>query len=69
MKLDIKKIEENLDTSFLGRNIIYHEQIDSTQDEAKRLIKKKYKKNNKWHIYSYRQTNTGQRNKGQNMVW
>ena len=39
MKLDVKKIEKQLNTSFLCRNIIYHEEIDSTQDEAKRLVK------------------------------
>lgn len=50
MKLDIKKIEENLDTSFLGRNIIYHEQIDSTQDEAKRLTKSQNIKNGTYII-------------------
>ena len=38
-KLDIKKIKSNLKTSFLGKNIVYHEEIDSTQDEAKRLVK------------------------------
>ena len=38
-KLDIEKIKTNLKTSFLGKNIIYHEEIDSTQDEAKRLVK------------------------------
>ena len=38
-KLDIKKIKLNLKTSFLGKNIVYHEEIDSTQDEAKRLVK------------------------------
>ena len=39
MKLDIEKIKSNLKTSFLGKNIVYHEEIDSTQDEAKRLAK------------------------------
>ncbi len=39
MKLNVKKIEKQLNTSFLCRNIIYHEEIDSTQDEAKMLIK------------------------------
>lgn len=39
MKLDVKKIEKQLNTSFLCRNIIYYEEIDSTQDEAKRLVK------------------------------
>lgn len=39
MKLDIKRIEKQLNTSFLCKNIIYHEEIDSTQDEAKRLVK------------------------------
>ena len=39
MKLDIEKIKSNLKTSFLGKNIVYHEEIDSTQDEAKRLVK------------------------------
>ena len=38
-KLDIEKIKTNLKTSFLGKNIIYNEEIDSTQDEAKRLVK------------------------------
>lgn len=38
MKLDIKKIKNNLKTSFIGQNIIYKEEISSTQDEAKRLI-------------------------------
>ena len=36
---DIEKIKSNLKTSFLGKNIVYHEEIDSTQDEAKRLAK------------------------------
>lgn len=39
MKLNIEKIKSNLNTSFLGKNIIYYEEIDSTQDEAKRLAK------------------------------
>ena len=39
MKLDIEKIKSNLKTSFLGKNIVYHEEIDSTHDEAKRLVK------------------------------
>lgn len=38
-KLNINKIKSNLKTSFLAQNIIYHEKIDSTQDEAKRLAK------------------------------
>lgn len=38
MKLDIERIKKNLDTQFLGNNIIYIEQIDSTQDECKRRI-------------------------------
>lgn len=38
MKLDIKKIKNNLKTFFIGQNIIYKEEISSTQDEAKRLI-------------------------------
>lgn len=40
MKLDIKKIEKKLNTSFLCQNIIYYENIDSTQDIAKTSIKK-----------------------------
>ena len=39
MKLDIKKIERKLNTSFLCKNIIYYEDIDSTQDEAKKITK------------------------------
>lgn len=39
MKLDIEKIEKELNTSFLCQNIIYHENIDSTQDEAKKITK------------------------------
>ena len=39
MNLDIEKIKKNLNTKFLGRNIIYFEEIDSTQDEVKRKIK------------------------------
>ena len=31
MKLDIDKIKENLKTSLLGQNIIYREEIESTQ--------------------------------------
>lgn len=38
MKIDIEKIKQNLNTSFLGQNIIYYEEIDSTQDEVKRRI-------------------------------
>lgn len=38
MKLDIGKIKENLTTVFIGRNIVYKEEIDSTQDEAKRFV-------------------------------
>lgn len=38
MKIDIEKIKENLRTNLIGRNIVYHEQIDSTQDEIKRNI-------------------------------
>lgn len=38
MKININKIKENLNTNKLARNIIYIEQIDSTQDEAKRNI-------------------------------
>ena len=38
MKLDIERIKNNLKTAFLGQNIIYREEIESTQDEAKRLI-------------------------------
>lgn len=38
MKIDIEKIKENLRTNIIGRNIVYHEQIDSTQDEIKRNI-------------------------------
>lgn len=38
MKLNIDKIKNNLKTEFLGQNIIYREEIDSTQDEAKRII-------------------------------
>ena len=36
MKIDIEVIKKNLNTDFLGRNIIYVEEIDSTQDEVKR---------------------------------
>ena len=39
MKLDINKIKQELNTSFLCQNIIYYEELDSTQDEAKRQIK------------------------------
>lgn len=39
IKLNVNKIKSNLKTSFLAQNIIYHEKIDSTQDEAKRLAK------------------------------
>lgn len=39
MKLNIEKIEKNLKTSFFCKNIIYHENIDSTQEEAKKIIK------------------------------
>ena len=66
MKLDIKKIEENLDTSFLGRNIIYHEQIDSTQDEAKRLIENTKKTINGTYIVTDKQTQ-GKGTKGR--IW
>lgn len=37
MKLNIKKIKENLKTKELAQNIIYSEKINSTQDEAKKL--------------------------------
>lgn len=40
MKLNLTEIEEQLNTSFLGRNIIYNEEIDSTQAEAKRIVKR-----------------------------
>lgn len=35
--MDIKKIEENINTKYLGKTIIYHKNIDSTQKEAKKL--------------------------------
>lgn len=38
LNLDVTKIKEELDTSFLCRNIIYYKEIDSTQDEAKRIV-------------------------------
>ena len=38
MKIDINKIKENLATKNIARNIIYIEEIDSTQDEAKRNL-------------------------------
>lgn len=37
MKLDVEKIKEKLMTEILCRNIMYYEELDSTQDEAKRL--------------------------------
>ena len=36
--MDIKKIK-NANTKLLGKNIIYYDEIGSTQDEAKKLIK------------------------------
>ena len=39
LKLDINEIKKNLNTTFLGKNIIYYEEVNSTQEEAKRTIK------------------------------
>lgn len=38
MKLNIEEVNKNLKTSILGKEIIYYEEIDSTQDEVKRII-------------------------------
>ncbi|MBM3708196.1 MAG: biotin--[acetyl-CoA-carboxylase] ligase [Actinobacteria bacterium] len=40
-KLSIKFIQKNLDNSLVGKNIIYFEEIDSTNDYAAKLIKDK----------------------------
>ncbi len=40
MKLDIEKINQKLNTSFICQKIIYYKELDSTQDEAKRIAKK-----------------------------
>lgn len=50
MKIDTKKIKKQLNTAFICKNIIYHEEIDSTQDEAKRLIKKQMIENGTYII-------------------
>ena len=38
--MDIEKIKK-ADTKYLGKDIIYYEKIESTQDEAKKIIEKK----------------------------
>lgn len=56
MKLDIKKIEKELNTSFLCKNIIYQEELDSTQNEAKRIAKNE-EITNGTYIVTDKQTN------------
>ena len=42
--MDIQKIK-NANTNYLGKNVIYFEEIDSTQEEAKRILITKKNKN------------------------
>ena len=44
LKMDIQKIK-NANTNYLGKNVIYFEEIDSTQEEAKRILITKKNKN------------------------
>lgn len=37
--MNIEKIKKNIVTKYIGRNIIYYETINSTQDKAKELAK------------------------------
>ena len=52
---------ENLETEFLGRNIFFYKNIDSTQSEILRMKEKKIKKNGTI-VMSEKQT-AGKRNK------
>lgn len=58
---------ENLKTKFLGRNVIYYKEIDSTQLEAWRQVEKG-KIENGTIILADRQTN-GKRNAWEKMVY
>lgn len=58
---------ENLKTEFLGRNVIYYEEIDSTQLEIWRRVEKNAIENGML-ILAERQTN-GKRNTWQEMVY
>lgn len=61
-KLDIKKIKNKLNTKFLAQDIRYHEEIPTTQDEIKRLVKKGEAQNGTY-VVTDKQTN-GQGTKG-----
>lgn len=58
---------ENLTTQFLGRNVIYYKEIDSTQLEVWRLVEKNKIKNGTVVLADV-QTN-GKRNSWQKMVY
>lgn len=56
MSLNVEKIKKKLNTISLGKSIIYHEVLDSTQDEAKRMTKSNNIKDGTY-IITDRQTN------------
>ena len=58
---------ENVKTKFLGRNVIYHKEIDSTQLEVWRQVEKNIIENGTI-ILADRQTN-GKRNTWKKMVY